>query len=94
VELRQLQERQERLMETLTQIAAQHDERMDKLQQTLDAIQGHARPGHWALGGGALTRLQRVLVQDRTIQQMDLQGLRDFCTQLEATYSVDNGRDA
>ena len=25
-------------METLTQIAAQHDECMDKLQQTLDAI--------------------------------------------------------
>ena len=41
-----------------------------------------------------MTRLQRVLVQDRTIQQMDLQGLRDFCTQLEAKYSVDNGRDA
>ena len=39
------------------------------------------------------TRLQRVLEQDRTIQQMDLQGLRDFCTQLEAKYGVDNGRD-
>jgi hypothetical protein len=38
VEVRQIQERQERLMETLTQIAAQHDERMEKLQQTLDAI--------------------------------------------------------
>ena len=40
------------------------------------------------------TRLQPVLEQDRTIQQMDLQGLRDFCTQLEAKYGVDNGRAA
>jgi hypothetical protein len=38
VELRGIQERQERLMETLTGIAAQHQERMDRLQQTLDAI--------------------------------------------------------
>ena len=38
VELRGIQERQERLMETLTTIAAQHEERMAKLQQTLDAI--------------------------------------------------------
>ncbi len=37
-ELRSIQERQERLMETLTHIAMQHDERMAKLQQTLDAI--------------------------------------------------------
>ena len=37
-ELRRIQERQERLMETLTGIAAQHQDRMDKLQQTLDAI--------------------------------------------------------
>jgi hypothetical protein len=60
VELRQIQERQERLMETLTAIAAQHDERMQtlqqtheermaKLQQTLDAIKdmlerGNGRP--------------------------------------------------
>jgi hypothetical protein len=38
VALRGIQERQERLMETLTTIAAQHEERMAKLQQTLDAI--------------------------------------------------------
>jgi len=52
VELRSIQERQERLMETLTTIvvqhearletltalAVQHDERMATLQQTLDAI--------------------------------------------------------
>jgi len=38
VELRSIQERQERLMETLGTIAAQHQERMDRLQQTLDAI--------------------------------------------------------
>ena len=38
VELRHIQERQERLMETLTGIATQHEERMAKLQQTLDAI--------------------------------------------------------
>ena len=37
-ELRRIQERQERLMETLTSIAAQHNERMATLQQTLDAI--------------------------------------------------------
>jgi uncharacterized protein YukE len=37
-ELRRIQERQERLMETLTGLAAQHQDRMDKLQQTLDAI--------------------------------------------------------
>jgi ABC-type transporter Mla subunit MlaD len=36
--LRGLQERQERLMETLAGIAGQHQERMDRLQQTLDAI--------------------------------------------------------
>ncbi len=40
------------------------------------------------------TRLQRVLEQDCAIQQMNLQGLRDFCTQLEAKYGVDNGREA
>src|SRR5262249_60034776 len=37
-EMRQIQERQEHLLETLTGIAAQHQERMDRLQQTLDAI--------------------------------------------------------
>ena len=37
-ELRRIQERQERLMETLTGIAAQHQDRMDRLQQVLDAI--------------------------------------------------------
>jgi hypothetical protein len=37
-ELRGIQERQERLMETLTAIAGQHEERMATLQQTLDAI--------------------------------------------------------
>ena len=37
-ELRGIQERQERLMETLHTIAAQHQERMDALQQTLNAI--------------------------------------------------------
>ena len=36
--LRGIQERQERLMETLTTIAAQHEARMAALQQTLDAI--------------------------------------------------------
>jgi hypothetical protein len=36
--LRGIQERQERLLETLTTIAAQHTERMTTLQQTLDAI--------------------------------------------------------
>ena len=36
--LRGIQERQERLMETLAGLAAQHQERMDRLQQTLDAI--------------------------------------------------------
>ena len=40
-----------------------------------------------------LTRLQQVLEQDRAIQQMDSQALRDFCTTLEATYGVDHGRD-
>jgi hypothetical protein len=48
-ELRRIQERQERLMETLTAIAGQHEERMAKLQQTLDAIKdmlerGNGRP--------------------------------------------------
>lgn len=38
VEMRAIQERQARLMETLTTIAAQHEERMTTLQQTLDAI--------------------------------------------------------
>jgi hypothetical protein len=38
VEMRHIQEQQERLMETLTGIATQHEERMAKLQQTLDAI--------------------------------------------------------
>ena len=37
-ELRGLQERQEHLLETLTGIAAQHEERMAALQQTLNAI--------------------------------------------------------
>jgi hypothetical protein len=37
-EFRRIQERQERLMETLTTIATQHEERMTTLQQTLDAI--------------------------------------------------------
>lgn len=36
--LRGIQERQERLLETLATIAAQHEERMTALQQTLDAI--------------------------------------------------------
>ena len=36
--LRQNQERQEHLLETLAGIAAQHQDRMDRLQQTLDAI--------------------------------------------------------
>jgi hypothetical protein len=36
--LRQIQERQERVLETLAGIAGQHQERMDRLQQTLDAI--------------------------------------------------------
>jgi hypothetical protein len=36
--LRGIQERQARLLETLTTIAAQHAERMTTLQQTLDAI--------------------------------------------------------
>jgi len=36
--LRGIQERQHAMMETLTGIAAQHQERMDRLQQTLDAI--------------------------------------------------------
>ena len=36
--LRRLQERQEHLLETLTSIASQHEERMTTLQQTLDAI--------------------------------------------------------
>jgi hypothetical protein len=36
--LRTLQERQQTILETLTAIAAQHLERMDRLQQTLDAI--------------------------------------------------------
>jgi hypothetical protein len=38
VELRGIQERQERLMETLTGIAAQHQERMGELHQILQAI--------------------------------------------------------
>lgn len=38
VVLHGIQERQERLMETLTTIVVQHDERMATLQQTLDAI--------------------------------------------------------
>jgi chaperonin cofactor prefoldin len=37
-ELRRLQERQERLMETLTGIASQHEERMAELHQLLQAI--------------------------------------------------------
>ena len=36
--LREVQERQERVLESLAGIAAQHQERMDRLQQTLDAI--------------------------------------------------------
>jgi hypothetical protein len=39
-------------------------------------------------------RLARVLEQNRAIQQMDVQGLRHVCTQLEAKYGVDNGREA
>jgi hypothetical protein len=38
VALRQIQERQERLLEALGTIAGQHQERMDALQATLDAI--------------------------------------------------------
>jgi hypothetical protein len=41
-----------------------------------------------------LTRLQWVLEQDRSIQQMDLQGLRDFCDALEARYAAAVGRGA
>jgi hypothetical protein len=37
-----------------------------------------------------LTSLKRVLEQDRAIQQMDVQSLRDFCAHLEAKYGVDN----
>jgi hypothetical protein len=37
-ELRDIQGRQQTMMETLTTIATQHQERMDRLQQTLDAI--------------------------------------------------------
>jgi hypothetical protein len=40
-----------------------------------------------------LTSLKRVLEQNRAIACMDLQGLQDFCTQLEAQYGVDYGRD-
>jgi uncharacterized protein YukE len=36
--LRGMQEQQAQLLATLTGIAAQHQERMDRLQQTLDAI--------------------------------------------------------
>lgn len=36
--LRELMTRQQQQMETLTTIAAQHEERMARLQQTLDAI--------------------------------------------------------
>jgi hypothetical protein len=60
VELRRIQERQERLMETLTgiaaqhevhletltAIAAQHEERMARLQQTLDAIKDMLERGN------------------------------------------------
>ena len=68
--------------------------------QEYEDLTRHLAEIHWkniqwiATQDPTRTRLQRVLVQDRTIQQMDLQDLRDFCTQLEATYSVDNGRDA
>ena len=68
--------------------------------QEYEDLTRHLAEIHWrsfqliAEQDPTLTRLQRVLVQDRTIQQRDLQGLRDFCTQLEAKYSVDNGRDA
>lgn len=46
VALRGIQERQERLLETLTTIAAQHEERMAKLQQTLDAIKDMLERGN------------------------------------------------
>jgi hypothetical protein len=39
-----------------------------------------------------LTSLKRVLEQNSAIACMDLQGLQDFCTQLEAQYGVDHGR--
>jgi hypothetical protein len=56
-ELRSIQERQERLMETLTQLHVQHgdrvdtlqrlhEERMEKLQQTLDAIKDMLERGN------------------------------------------------
>src|SRR5262245_40903651 len=41
-----------------------------------------------------LTLLQRALEQDRAIQQMNLQGLRDCCDRLEARYAAANSRDA
>ena len=41
-----------------------------------------------------LTLLQRALEQDRAIQQMHLQGLRDCCDRLEARYAAANSRDA
>ena len=44
--LRAIQERQEHLMETLTGIAAQHEERMARLQQTLDAIKDMLERGN------------------------------------------------
>jgi hypothetical protein len=40
-----------------------------------------------------LRRLQRVLEQDRAIQQMDLPALQDFIARLEAKFGVDPGQE-
>ncbi len=45
-ELRGIQERQERLMETLTTIATQHEERMAELHQLLQAIKDMLERGN------------------------------------------------
>jgi hypothetical protein len=37
--------------------------------------------------------LQRVLEQDRAIQQMDLPALQDFIARLEAKFGVDPGQE-
>ena len=40
------------------------------------------------------TSLQRALALDRALQQVNARALLAFCTQLEAKYGVDNGREA
>jgi hypothetical protein len=68
--------------------------------QEYENLTRHLAAIHWknlqliAEQDPTLTRLQQVLEQDRAIQHMDSRALRDFCTQLEAKYGVDNGRDA